>query len=1310
MSSIIHVHSMYSINDSTQTPEEIVVRAKELGFSNVTLTDHGTLLGIEPFMDAGKKYEINTVPGVEAYANNKTHLILFAKNYKGYQSICYAMRDANENMEIKKIGQSKSITYPIMSDEILQKHFKNNPDIIATTACIKGPIGDILLKNHKIKKSIKKDEDALDKNYQGFLDYQRYKKENTEKKRELSSQNKELKRLSGYLSAIQQEKINKLKTVIAETDSTAKKHQNAVSKLELYESQIKEANENLPDIEKTVKLYEEEVKRTKELYTENKKAYDKYKKVKEKLDSIKYYLEEDLYNEAKGRLEFLDSIFDNLYIELQYHGLEEEAYVMPKLVSLSKECNIKVIAANDAHINTNSEDCVEARRIVRYNYFDKAQETSKCDKELYIKTNDELSESLNKIIDKQIVEEAIKNTDILEECKVVFPDTTHYPSVDSDESFDDILEKERQRRISIGQWDDEHEQRLKHEVDVIKSMGYVDYHMVVRDFCFIGRKLGVIPKEYIDLAPYYDFNLVYKWINDKGFNLGVGIGPGRGSAVGSLVCNMLGITNIDPIKYNLLFERFLNPERVSMPDIDTDIASSIRPLLIKYLKWKYGEKAICSIGTELTYGAKNAILMAGRDRASQLYGESENGKELQKQYRYDKTLKISDLVPEEVGTKLADCDEIFKAGLDKNDEEVWLIIKRAKLLEGRLSGTSVHAGGVVISDNDNINEYLPLAWNNEKNVWATQCNMLKVEERGLLKMDLLGLNTLDCITDTIQMIKKYLNISINIDNIDFEDEVFLNIYSTGLTNSVFQFESDGMKNMLKDFKPTCFEDIILLVACYRPGPMQYLENIINIKNGKSKITYKTPMLEPILSTTYGATVYQEQVMQIFQSLAGYSLGGADLVRRAMSKKKLKALEVEREAFINGDSERNICGCINNGINEDIANTIFDEMIDFAKYAFNKSHATAYALVSYQTAWLKHHYTIYFLCAMFNNKPQDKYEPLIEDCNAFGIKLLPLDINCSYYNFVVEGNCIRYGFRGIKGIGEMNMAEIEKICHNREIEVYTGVKDFLIKNIDISENKDGMKYSVMRNKLLSILIDTGCFDSLGVSRQSIIIPEDMSYNSKNTLIKAIKSLTFSNEPIDLKYNMYHEIDLLGTIISQKPLENYKDDEYYNCTPINEVNDNDIYDIYGLVTESVERKSKKGNDLLILSIQGKMGDCSILAMNQYYTAYKDNALLYKVVKARISHSDKGNLVKELYLLDPIKAEYCIDLDTKEKTKIFSSVIGRKNDYEKNINVKVMCRWFGKDELYIAKRPRIVNRCLNQEDIDYLKEKGIDIINNK
>ena len=936
----LHCHTMFSLFDSAVTPDELVKRAKELGAENITLTDHGTLLGIEPFMDAGAKYKINTIPGVELYLKHREHFILFAKNYKGYQAISKTMRNADyqpakKSKKNKDSEEGSQRYYACVPDDVLLQ-LKGNKNIVATTACMQGPIAKILLYNFRIRKKINKIENAKKEIHPMYLDYREsddiiknllVKKENLKNEEKTNKKN---------TSSAQAKKIRKLKKEIDSGqvslfyDQQLREYTDKKNFYDYCVLRLKKIKEELSDIDNQIKEHRKIKKNLKS-------KYDRYIELDDRISSMSTQLlsEESLLQKAKDMVLYYADVFPNFYIELQYHGIEEEAYIMPLLASIARSLAIPVIAGNDAHMVDNTEDSLLARQIMRFNYFERHQELGEADKELYLKSDEELTVALRKILDKDIVQQAIDNLSILSECRVVMETKEHYPKIKDGPSFDELLEDARKKKIKQGKWNDVYEKRLRHEMKVIKEMGYVDYHLVVRDFCNAARKLGTIPKNQIQYCPS-DFNDAIAWVKAKGFRTGIGVGPGRGSAGGSLVCYLLGITNIDPVKYNLLFERFLNPERVSMPDIDTDVKTSLRPLIIRYLKWKFGEKAVCSIATETKYKAKGAIKAAGRDRASELCMHLPK-----KEY----ISAVSDYMNKfvyPITDAMDDNDSLNTNRAYEDGTEEAIIWRRAKLIENKLFATGLHAGGVVISDNDDINEYIPLAWNEENQVWAAQCDMVKLETRGMIKMDLLGLSTLDIVSDCLQLIEQRTGRIINPDEIPFEPIVFREIYAKGKTNSVFQFESPGMKKMLKDFKPESIEDVILLVAAYRPGPMQFIPDIIDVKNGRKKPSYVVPELKDILDSTYGYPVYQEQLMSIFHVCAGFSLGKADIVRRYMSKKKVENFLEFKPEFVTG--------LMNTGATEKGAIELWDSLTDFAKYAFNRSHAAAYAIVSYQTAW------------------------------------------------------------------------------------------------------------------------------------------------------------------------------------------------------------------------------------------------------------------------------------------------------------------------------------------------------------------------
>lgn len=556
---ILHVHSMYSRYDSPSKPDDIVLRAKEIGAHSITLTDHGTLLGIEPFMDAGKKYGINTVPGVEAYCENRTHLIIVARNYNGYLQISRAMRDANEHIEA---GKGSNLEYPIMTDDILRRYFFGSHDVIATSACIQGPAGYILRSHEGINKNFQKLYAEMQESQTDYDLYTRSEPLRRKLQKDISGKKKRKKEFEKFLRPSYAKKIQRLEKKAKTEKEKGNDVRAILFELDASRLNASEAPEHIKTLDEAIAKESEMLKEAKRNCKNSKKGWEQYKKAEEKMEGLTYPTRAELMKRAAERLTVLKDIFPLFYVELQYHGLEQEKAVMPLLASLAEKMDIPVIAANDAHITEGTNDCVEARRILRFNYFQKAEEIRASDRELYIKTEDEMKKALGAIVPEYIADKAIRNTEILDTCRVVFPEGKHYPSITRDglkpeEYFDELLEKARSERIRKGLWNDEYQKRLDHEVQVIKSMGFVDYHLVVRDFCIAGRNLGKIPKDRMQDAPE-KYEETLKWIAQEGFDVGAGIGPGRGSACGSLVCNMLGITGIDPIKYDLLFEREKN--------------------------------------------------------------------------------------------------------------------------------------------------------------------------------------------------------------------------------------------------------------------------------------------------------------------------------------------------------------------------------------------------------------------------------------------------------------------------------------------------------------------------------------------------------------------------------------------------------------------------------------------------------------------------------------------------------------------------------------------------------------------------------
>lgn len=1219
---ILHVHSYHSENDAIMSPKTIVERAKELGCKNITLTDHGTLSGLESFLEAGEKEGINAIPGVEGYLEIEegvwlSHVLVVAKNYEGYIDLCKAMRDISDSVRIAKSGARKTVRV-YFTKETLEKYFGNNENIFVTSACIAGSISRILLRGRTAEKEKAKIQAKMDKLKDDILLYNKETEEQIERKeqisflreveRSLKKEIKKIEKLDGQESFLTTSKTEK------ETELTLR-----TSKREQLEKERSEATARLAKL------------RTK------KKRYDELKK---SYDEVLVERPEKLYEEAYTEAKWYQSTFSQFFIELQFHGLDDERYVMPILAKIAKDLHIPVIAANDAHIKVKED--AETRNILRYNYFFKHNEMTESEKELYLKTDEELRESLEKVLDRETVDEAMENLSILSCCKVVLPEEKHYPKIGNSNTFIALLAKKRKEMIKEGLWNEEYEKRLNKEVSVIQQMGFVDYHLIVAKICEIGRKLGKVPKEKLDKIPV-NIEAVDEWVKRNAVPNGIGVGLARGSAGGSLVCYMLGITGINPLKYDLLFERFLNPERISMPDIDTDIKTSMRPYLMQYLRGLFGENAVCSIMTENTYGAKGAIKLAARDLASKRGDKIPDKTVIE--LGEDLCNLVGELDMEDVETEF---QEKFKGNADA--VTLW---NRGKRLRGILYSKGLHAGGVVFSDNHDLAEYVPLAWNYDKNVWAAQMDMIRLEDRGLLKIDLLGLNTLDILSDTLSNIKKTRNQTVMIDDIPFEDEVFSEIYAKGMTNSVFQFESPGMKKTLKDFQPKDIHDIILLNAAYRPGPKDFIPQMIEVKNGKNP-EYLTPALQPILEKTYGCIIYQEQVMQIVRDLAGYSYGRSDLVRRYMSKKKLDKMQVERKNFVYGNAEEGIKGCIANGISEEVGNKIYDQMISFAQYAFNKSHAAAYGILSYQTAYLKYHFGTEFLCANFENVKKDEFDPLFADARSYGIKLLPFDINKSKEHFQCEGRNIRYGYLGIKGFPNGMSFVRERELHG----LYEDFYDFLDRN--------DTPVSVVK-----LLIQLGAFDCFYKDRKTLLEAyENYAKTGDKCVLKKKLKIDLG---VDTTYNLTKELELIGTTLSEDPLDliNAPEKESYAL---------------GYICKAEFGISKKGNEQIVLDFVTREGIKKYYITNNNVKRYRESieSYLFKPTYMKIRNAFFQGFEKVRGKV-PV-----LSLNTKEKMGMFVKAL--QKDKEKTVELRVIC-YFSENKISSVKVSENLYQALKQ-----------------
>ncbi len=747
---------------------------------------------------------------------------------------------------------------------------------------------------------------------------------------------------------------------------------------------------------------------------------------------VQRYLTKGLYEEAKkSALEYQD-IFGkgNYFLELQDHGIPDQALVNQRLLQMSEELEIELAATNDVHY-TLAEDEKPHDILLCIQTAKKLDDENRMRYEggqYYVKSPEEMAQLFPYAL------QALENTQrIADRCEVEIEfGVTKLPKYDvpdgmtSWEYLNKLCFEGLERHYDNPP--QELRERLEYELNTIKNMGYVDYFLIVWDFI--------------------------KYAKDHG----IAVGPGRGSAAGSIVSYCLEITNIDPIRYQLLFERFLNPERVSMPDIDVDFCYERRQEVIDYVVRKYGKDRVVQIVTFGTLAARGVIRDVGRV--------------MDLPYAFVDT--IAKMIPTELNITI---DKALKMNPElrktyETDEQVKYLIDMSKRLEGLPRHSSMHAAGVVISQKS-VDEYVPLSRAQDGSI-TTQFTMTTLEELGLLKMDFLGLRTLTVIQNAVGKVK-HKNPDLDMDRIDYNDKNVLDYIGTGKTDGIFQLESAGMKSFMKELKPHSLEDIIAGISLYRPGPMDFIPQYIRGKNDAGSITYDCPQLEPILAPTYGCIVYQEQVMQIVRDLAGYTLGRSDLLRRAMSKKKGDVMQKERQTFVYGDEESGVPGCVANGIDEKTANKIYDEMIDFAKYAFNKSHAAAYAVVSYQTAYLKYYYPVEFMAALMTSVIENpsKVAEYIYTCRQMDIRILPPDINRGVADFSVDEGNIRYGLAAIKSVGK---PVIEAIAADRkEFGPFKNLEDFISR----MSVRDSLNKRVIEN-----FIKAGALDGLGGTRKTV----------------------------------------------------------------------------------------------------------------------------------------------------------------------------------------------------------------------------------
>lgn len=916
---------------------------------------------------------------------------------------------------------------------------------------------------------------------------------------------------------------------------------------------------------------------------------------------VQRYLTKGLYEEAKkSALEYQD-IFGkgNYFLELQDHGIPDQALVNQRLLQMSEELEIELAATNDVHY-TLAEDEKPHDILLCIQTAKKLDDENRMRYEggqYYVKSPEEMAQLFPYAL------QALENTQrIADRCEVEIEfGVTKLPKYDvpdgmtSWEYLNKLCFEGLERHYDNPP--QELRERLEYELNIIKNMGYVDYFLIVWDFI--------------------------KYAKDHG----IAVGPGRGSAAGSIVSYCLEITNIDPIRYQLLFERFLNPERVSMPDIDVDFCYERRQEVIDYVVRKYGKDRVVQIVTFGTLAARGVIRDVGRV--------------MDLPYAFVDT--IAKMIPTELNITI---DKALKMNPElrktyETDEQVKYLIDMSKRLEGLPRHSSMHAAGVVISQKS-VDEYVPLSRAQDGSI-TTQFTMTTLEELGLLKMDFLGLRTLTVIQNAVGMVK-HKNPDLDMDRIDYNDKNVLDYIGTGKTDGIFQLESAGMKSFMKELKPHSLEDIIAGISLYRPGPMDFIPQYIRGKNDAGSITYDCPQLEPILAPTYGCIVYQEQVMQIVRDLAGYTLGRSDLLRRAMSKKKGDVMQKERQTFVYGDEESGVPGCVANGIDEKTANKIYDEMIDFAKYAFNKSHAAAYAVVSYQTAYLKYYYPVEFMAALMTSVIENpsKVAEYIYTCRQMDIRILPPDINRGVADFSVDEGNIRYGLAAIKSVGK---PVIEAIAADRkEFGPFKNLEDFISR----MSVRDSLNKRVIEN-----FIKAGALDGLGGTRKQFMsiyvqivdhVNQEKKYamTGQMTLFDLVDDEQKSEFEIKLpdvgeytKENLLaFEKEVLGIYISGHPLE--EDEEKWRRSisattadfqPDEETGSTKVRDgakeiIGGMITDKTVKNTRNNQMMAFLTLEDLLGTVEVVVFPR---DYEKNRPLLEVdnkvfIRGRVSEEDE------------------------------------------------------------------------------------------
>ena len=979
---------------------------------------------------------------------------------------------------------------------------------------------------------------------------------------------------------------------------------------------------------------------------------------------VQRYIQKGLIDEAGKVAKRYEACFGrgNFFLELQDHGIPTQQTVNAALLRMSKELDIPLVATNDVHY-TYVEDAQPHDILLCLQTGKKLADEDRMRYEggqYYVKSEEEMKGLF------PYAWEAVENTQrIADRCHVEIEfgkyKVPHYEVPEGHDSWS-YLNKLCQDGMAMRypQDDGTLQKRLEYELGIIRDMGFVDYFLIVWDYINYCRENGIA------------------------------VGPGRGSAAGSIVSYCLQITNIDPIKYSLLFERFLNPERISMPDIDVDFCFERRQEVIDHVNRKYGKDRVVQIVTFGTMAAKGVIRDVGRVM----------------DLPYSFVDSIAKMIPNEqnqgvpIKKALEMNPELRK--LYQEDEQVHTLIDMSRRLEGLPRHTSMHAAGVVICP-DAADQYVPLSRGSDGSI-TTQFTMTTIEELGLLKMDFLGLRTLTVIQNAVEIVERSTGVFIDIDAIDYNDQAVLASIGTGRTDGVFQLESGGMKSFMKELKPRSLEDVIAGISLYRPGPMDFIPKYIKGKNNPESVTYDCPQLEPILAPTYGGIVYQEQVMQIVRDLGGYTMGRSDLVRRAMSKKKQYVMEQERKNFTYGNPEEGVPGCVANGISAEVADHIYDTMMDFAKYAFNKSHAACYAVVAYQTAYLKYYHPVEFMAALLTSviDNPNKVSEYIMSCRSMGIQILPPDINEGESGFSVSGNEIRYALTAIKSVGRPVIEAV--VTERRARGPYTNLEDFITRMSDKEVNKRAIEH----------FIKAGAMDSLGGTRKQFMsvyiqIMDRIQHDKKNNMAgqMSLFDIVSEDQKEDFEVKMpdvgeyskemklAFEKEVLGIYISGHPLEEYQEMWRRNITNTTAdfmmdeesgevaARDGRIVTIGGMIAEKKIKYTKNERVMAFLQVEDLLGSIEVIVFPGQYEKFgkeivEDNKVF---IRGRVSLEEEkdGKLIcEQITPFENVTRKLWIKFATKEEYE------GRKEEL-----FDALRQSEGKDSvvIYVA-QPKMMN----------------------